>query len=115
MSIKLEQDTVFKAIADPIRREIIHHVTTAPAALTINDIAGQFGVSRQAVTRHINILDDAGLIRSEWEGRERRCSADLQGLKVVADWVSTYQAFWKDKLMRLERHLNHAAEESGSP
>lgn len=107
-----KEDTVFKAIADPIRRGIIHHVTAASGPLTINDIAGQFGVSRQAVTRHINVLDDAGLIQSEWEGRERRCRPDLQGLKVVADWVSTYQAFWKGKLKSLEQHLDGAGSES---
>ncbi|NND72210.1 MAG: winged helix-turn-helix transcriptional regulator, partial [Rhodothermales bacterium] len=80
MAVNSDRDEIFRAIADPTRREIIHHVARSQGPLTINDLSGQFNMSRQAVTKHVNVLDEAGLIRSEWEGRQRLCSADLAGL-----------------------------------
>lgn len=94
---------VFQAIADPTRRQIIGLL--ANASLNLNSIADNFGISRPAISRHIRILTECGLITIRQEGRERYCSADLKQLKTVADWTAQYHAFWSGKLDELEGFL----------
>ena len=87
---------IFKALADPTRREIIALI--ADNTLTINEIAEKFEISRPAVSKHIKILTDNGLILISQEGRERSCILQVQALKEVADWLRPYQEFWENKL-----------------
>ena len=87
---------VFQAIADPTRRAIVGLL--ASQALNLNGIAGHFSISRPAVSRHIRILSECGLVVVRDEGRERFCSANLQALRPVADWLLPYQQFWNQKL-----------------
>jgi DNA-binding transcriptional ArsR family regulator len=98
-------DRVFKAIADPTRRRIFHALVLASVALPITQIADQFNMSRQGVTKHIKTLQEAGLIDIEARGRERFCRAAPKPLKLVYDWVAYYDQFWSDALDRLEDHL----------
>lgn len=97
--------SVFKAIADPTRREIIHLLATANHALSINDISSKFRSSRQAVTKHIKLLKKAGLIQIEKKGREKYCQVEVTPLKEVYDWVLFYETFWSQKLSALESYL----------
>ncbi len=99
-------DRIFKAIADPTRREIFHALVVASVALPITQIAEQFDISRQGITKHIKTLESAGLINIEPHGRERFCKADPKQLKLVTDWLSYYERFWDDALDRLSDHLN---------
>lgn len=94
---------VFQAIADPTRRQIIGLLAARP--LNLNTIADNFEISRPAVSKHIRILTECGLIIIRQEGRERLCSADLKQLKVVADWTAQYRQFWSGKLDALEHFL----------
>lgn len=94
---------VFQAIADPTRREIIG--LTAEKEMNLNAIAENFKISRPAVSKHIKILAECGLISIRQEGRERYCSAKLDSLKDVLRWVEHYRTFWTDKLDALELHL----------
>jgi DNA-binding transcriptional ArsR family regulator len=94
---------VFQAIADPTRREIINMV--AHQSLNLNAVAAQFGISRPAISKHIKILAECGLITIRQEGRERYCEAQLQNLGEVSDWVAQYRVFWNKKLDALERFL----------
>jgi DNA-binding transcriptional ArsR family regulator len=94
---------VFQAISDPTRREIINMV--AHQSLNLNAVAEQFDISRPAISKHIKILTECGLITIRQEGRERYCEAQLQKLSEVSDWVEQYQAFWNQKLDALERFL----------
>ena len=76
---------VFQAIADPTRRQIIEMV--ARRSLNVNEIAENFDVSRQAVSLHVKILMECGLVVIKKQGRERYCEAKLEQLNDVAEWV----------------------------
>jgi DNA-binding transcriptional ArsR family regulator len=87
---------VFHAIADPTRREIINLISDR--SLNLNAISGNFNVSRPAISKHIKILAECGLIVIKRRGRERFCQAHLQSLNEVSQWVAQYKAFWTEKL-----------------
>jgi len=95
---------VFQAIADPTRREIINLL--AHQALNLNAIADNFDISRPAVSKHIRILTECGLLMITQQGRERYCRADLQKLKEVSEWTEQYRAFWTQKLDALGDFLD---------
>jgi DNA-binding transcriptional ArsR family regulator len=94
---------VFQAIADPNRREIISLI--AREKLTLNGVAEHFEVSRPAISKHIKILTECGLITIRQNGRERYCEAKLEKLNEVSDWVEQYKKFWETKLDALEVYL----------
>ena len=94
---------VFQAIADPTRRDIINRI--ARQSMNLNTIAENFEISRPAVSKHIKILTECGLILIEQQGRERYCIANLQSLREVSSWVEQYHAFWNNKLDALENFL----------
>jgi len=94
---------VFQAIADPTRRQIIDMVAQQP--LNLNTIAEKFDVTRQAISLHVKILAECGLISVERQGRERYCEAKLQDLGEVSIWVEQYKKFWESKLDSLEVYL----------
>jgi DNA-binding transcriptional ArsR family regulator len=94
---------VFQAIADPTRREIIHLI--AHQSLNLNAVAENFHVSRPAISKHIKILTECGLVAVQQKGRERFCVARLEKLYEVSDWVEQYRKFWNDKLDALEHYL----------
>lgn len=95
---------VFQAIADPTRRQIISMI--AHRRLNLNAVAEQFEVSRPAISKHIRILTECGLIIIRQQGRERYCEAKLNKLNEVADWVEQYRQFWNAKFDSLENYLN---------
>ena len=103
------QDSItklFKAIADPTRRDIFHALVIATSALSITQISNQFEISRQGVTKHIRTLEDAGLIYIDSEGRERFCNANAKPLKELNKWLKFYAQFWDDKLDGLGDYLD---------
>ena len=100
---------VFQAIADPTRRAIIGMIAQQP--LNLNAVAGKFEVSRPAISKHIKILTECGLITIRRQGRERFCEANLQQLHEVADWVEKYRSFWAARLDALGDFLARAREE----
>ncbi|MEE1943595.1 metalloregulator ArsR/SmtB family transcription factor [Pedobacter sp. KR3-3] len=95
---------VFQAIADPTRREIINLI--AFQSLNLNAIADHFDMSRPAISQHIKILNECGLLNIRQDGRERFCEMRFEKLQEVANWIARYQTFWNNKLDDLERHLN---------
>ncbi len=95
---------VFQAIADPNRRSIINLL--AHERLTHNGVADHFDISRPAISKHIKILTECGLIIIKQEGRERYCEANLKALNEVSDWVEQYRQFWEAKLDSLGNYLN---------
>jgi DNA-binding transcriptional ArsR family regulator len=94
---------VFQAIADPTRREILNLV--AHQSLNLNAVADQFDISRPAISKHIKILTECGLITIKQQGRERYCEARLQQLNEVSEWIEQYRVFWTKKLDALEQFL----------
>ena len=100
---------VFQAIADPNRRAILGLL--ANQKLTINAVAGYFPISRPAVSRHIKILKECGLVVVQQQGRERYCEVRLDKLNVVADWIEQYQKVWEQRLDRLDEYLTELQKE----
>lgn len=96
---------VFQAIADPTRRAILGLL--ALQSLTVNAVAEQFEISRPAVSKHVKLLEECGLIEIRQKGRERYCEARLEKLNEVSVWVDQYRKFWDSKLDDLEQYLNH--------
>jgi DNA-binding transcriptional ArsR family regulator len=94
---------VFQAIADPTRREIIALVAQKP--LRLNAIAENFSISRPAVSQHIKILSECGLVIVRQQGRERYCEASLDSLREVSAWLEQYKVFWNSKLDALDVFL----------
>lgn len=102
------QRDVFQAIADPTRREIIDLL--ANKSLPVNEVAGNFDISRPAVSKHIKILSECGLVVIQKKGRKRFCRADPRKLQKVAEWTAKYQEFWSQKLDALEALLTEEDE-----
>ncbi|WP_212003534.1 helix-turn-helix transcriptional regulator [Chitinophaga sp. HK235] len=94
---------VFQAIADPTRRDIIHLL--ADQSLSLNMVADHFDISRPAISKHVKILTECGLVIIQQQGRERYCRANLRQLKQVSEWVEHYRKFWDRKLDALEAFL----------
>lgn len=91
---------VFQAIADPTRREIINLLSTQ--RMNLNAVAENFDISRPAISKHIKILSECGLMMIQQEGRERYCEAQLHRLKEAAQWIEQYSQFWDTKLGALK-------------
>ena len=94
---------VFQAIADPTRRTIISLLVNK--SLTLNGVAENFDISRPAISKHIKILQECGLIIIKQEGRERYCEVQPQPLQEVNLWTEQYRGFWNAKLNSLEKFL----------
>jgi DNA-binding transcriptional ArsR family regulator len=95
---------VFQAIADPTRRQIINLI--ARQSMNLNAIADNFDVSRPAISNHIKILRECGIISVEQIGRERYCKIQPTNLREVADWVAPFRELWEQKLDSFEQYLN---------
>ncbi|HKH62774.1 MAG TPA: metalloregulator ArsR/SmtB family transcription factor [Flavitalea sp.] len=95
---------VFQAIADPTRREIINLL--AGDTQNLNSIAEKFDVSRQAISFHIKILEECGLIVIRQKGRDRYCEAKLKKLSEVFTWVEQYHQYWDNKMNALDNYLD---------
>ena len=94
---------VYQAIADPNRRAILHLL--ARQTLTLNGLAANFDISRPAISKHVKILSQCGLVKITKHGRERVCEAQLQQLDEVAGWVEHHRTMWNARLDRLETYL----------
>jgi DNA-binding transcriptional ArsR family regulator len=100
---------VFQAIADPTRRAIINMI--AHGSLNLNAVAENFDISRPAISKHIKILTECGLVVIKQQGRERFCEAKLQKLNEVSKWVEQYRVFWTARLDALEIFLEKEVAE----
>ncbi len=100
---------VFQAIADPTRRAILGLL--AVQSLTLNAVAENFDVSRPAISKHVKLLEECGLIKIKQQGRERYCEARLDKLNEVSHWVEQYRRFWEKKFDGLELYLETLKKE----
>lgn len=94
---------VFQAIADPTRRDIINLI--ARKSLTPNSVAEAFDVSRQAISKHIKILEECGIIVINQQGRERYCYVQPKKLDEVMEWVENFKKVWEQRFDRLDTLL----------
>ena len=97
----------FQAIADPSRRQILMLLTSNKQS--INNLAGNFEMSRPAVSKHVKILHEAGLILINDKGRERYCELKPEGFDELKNWLEFFDKFWMGKLQNLEDLLNQRA------
>jgi DNA-binding transcriptional ArsR family regulator len=103
---------VFQAIADPKRRAIIGLL--ANQKLTINAVAEHFPISRPAISKHIKILTECGLVVVHRQGREKYCEVRLDKLNEVSDWVEHYQKLWEQRFDRLDEYLDKMQQKERS-
>ncbi len=95
---------VFQAIADPIRRDIIGLI--AQQSMNLNSIAENFSVSRPAISQHIKVLTECGLITIRQQGRERYCEAKLAPLGQIAIWIEPFRQMWEHQFSSLDKLLD---------
>ena len=94
----------FAALADPTRRAIIARL--AMGETTVSDLAKPFDMSGPAISKHLKVLENAGLITRGREAQWRPCRIEPKALKTVDDWLERYRQFWEERLDRLEDYLN---------
>lgn len=104
-------DAVFSALGDPTRRAILAQL--ALGAAPVSALAEPYEMSLPAVSKHLRVLENAGLVTRRKTGRVVRCSLNPEPLKDVADWVGRYRRFWEGQLDRLERYLEDTTSRTG--
>lgn len=95
-----QERDVYVAIADPTRRKLIRLLAEVDE-LPLHELTAQFDMGRTAVSKHLAILKDAGLVLARKEGRETRYRLNAAPLKEIQDWVSFYEDFWKERIAKL--------------
>lgn len=98
-----ELDRIFSALADPTRRAILRGLTRHPA--TINEIAEPFRVSLNAVSKHVKVLERAGLLQREIKGRQHYCWIEPRPLREAEEWLEYYRRFWEQRMDALEAYV----------
>jgi DNA-binding transcriptional ArsR family regulator len=101
------RDLVFRAIADPTRREILKLLRGQ--RYTVGEIASNFSVSRPAISKHLRVLRSAGLVVSERRGTARRCTLNARPLRAVDAWLRDYETFWAQALHGLKSYMENRA------
>jgi DNA-binding transcriptional ArsR family regulator len=96
---------VYQAIADPNRRAILGRLSGSP--LNLNQVAEFFNISRSAVSQHMKILTECGLVVIKQNGRERFCEAKFEKLDEVTNWIGQYRNFWVGKFDNIEMALQN--------
>jgi DNA-binding transcriptional ArsR family regulator len=96
-------DLAFGALAHPIRRGILARLSTGEASVA--ELAKPFKVSAPAITKHMKILEEAGLLSRKKQGRVHRCRLEERRMKQAQEWLAAHRKFWNDKLDALERYL----------
>lgn len=94
----------FQGIADPTRREILNMIINEP--MNLNHIAEKFDVSRPAISQHIKILNECGLLTITQKGRQRICEPNLEPLNEVAEWVEPFKELWEERFQQLDQLLD---------
>jgi DNA-binding transcriptional ArsR family regulator len=97
------QEAVFRAIADPTRREILGMLRGHPRS--VGEIAAQFRTSRPAISKHLRMLRTVGLVATTQRGTARICVLNAEPLRAVSDWISDYDAYWGKALQNLKRYV----------
>ncbi len=103
-------DAVLAAVSDPTRRAIVDRLTRGPARVT--DIAEPFDMSLNAVSKHVKVLESAGLVRRTRHGREHVLELDAAPLRDVARWAHRYEAYWTERVDRLEAFFKEKRKRS---
>ena len=103
------------AIADPTRRAILARLAKGDASVT--ELAEPFAMSMPAITKHLKVLERAGLLTRTRQAQWRPCQLRAEGLRVAADWIDRYRTLWEERFDRMEAYLQELqrAEKSAAP
>jgi DNA-binding transcriptional ArsR family regulator len=104
-----ELDRAFSALADPTRRAIIARLTTGDAGVL--ELTARFPMTQPAITKHLKVLESAGLISRRREAQRRLCRLEPQRLGQLSDWVGSYRTFWEASFTRLDDYLETLTDE----
>jgi DNA-binding transcriptional ArsR family regulator len=104
---QLASEDVFTAIAHPVRRRLLDLLVGGEQP--VNRLATPFEMSRPAISQHLRVLLDVGLVSERRSGRERRYRLHPDGLRQVREWLATYDRFWQERLVALGDHLDKEA------
>ncbi len=99
-----QPSTIFLALSDPTRLTLLERLRRE-GSLSVSELSAGLPVTRQAVTKHLDALADAGLVRVHRQGRERLHDLQATPLQAVDDWLEPYAAEWRSRLARLRRHV----------
>jgi DNA-binding transcriptional ArsR family regulator len=102
-------DRSFSAFAHPVRRAIVARLARGPA--TVSEATSGLGVSKPAVTKHLKVLEEAGVVRRAVEGRTHRLSLEPRPLENASAWLERHRALWEAKFDAVERHLAGGGKE----
>jgi DNA-binding transcriptional ArsR family regulator len=108
-----ELSVTFAALADPTRRAILARLAQGEA--TVNELAAPFNLSLPGVSKHLKVLQHAGLISQGRRAQWRPCRLEPERLKEAADWIQTYRQIWEDRFDRLDEYLRDLQQRSQSP
>lgn len=111
--MKADLSTLFAALADPTRRAILARLSAGDAA--VKDLAEPFALSGPAITKHLKVLERAGLISRSREGQQRPCRLEPRALEAAADWIEPFRAIWEARLDRLGEYLKSVAPKAEHP
>jgi DNA-binding transcriptional ArsR family regulator len=106
-------DQSFAALADPTRRAIIARLAQGEA--TVQDLARPFSISQPAISRHLKVLEDAGLIETRIEGTARPRRLKPDAVEALWDWLGQYRALWEKQFQKLDALLDSLADETDQP
>ncbi len=95
--------SVFAALADPTRRAILAHLADGEAS--VGELARPFHISQPAISKHLKVLERAGLVTKSRDAQWRRCRLEPAPLREVAGWMEAYREFWDESFTRLDEHL----------
>ena len=98
-----ELNRTFAALADPTRRSILRRLSSG--STTVSELAGPFSMSLPAVSKHLSVLENAGLVQRDKQGREYHCRLLAGNLREALDWIAFYRGFWEGQLDSMERFL----------
>ena len=106
MPVARTKPDVFFAIADPTRRALLHRLAGERRERNVTELLEPFRISQPAVSKHLRILREAGLVRSRKEGRMRLYQLEAARLRQVHEWVKHFEAYWDEKLDALGEYLD---------
>ena len=98
-----QHDAVFRALADPTRREILNLLRGGRQ--TVGEIAGNFRMSRPAISKHLRLLRSAGLVVTRQDGSSRVCGLNAKPLRAINDWLQDYETFWGETMQNLKSYV----------
>lgn len=101
-------DAIFQALSHPTRRALLERLAAGPANVT--ELAEPHDVSLAAVSKHLQVLEDAGLVEVEQDGRVRQCHLEAAPLSAAFGWLTQYRVFWEDRLDALADHLENEVQ-----